>query len=125
MEKPMSKSKKILIGVLSILPVIFFALYFFSFISMMFFERGPVNQDGGPAISFLISILMAIIGTILTLVMTIYHVIYISKSTTMNSSDKLVWILVVVLLNWIGDIIFWYVKIWKEPKSDAEKSSFQ
>lgn len=120
----MSKSKKIFIGILTILPGFCFAAYFIFF--FLFMLMGTGNTDYGEKYFYVMPalILILLLGGILTIAMTIYHIIHISNSTTMSSNDKLVWILIVVILNWIGDVIFWYMKIWKEEKNDPNKSSF-
>jgi len=116
----MTKSKKIWIGIFSILPGLLFGLYILVFISTFFFaavsgEFEPGHRGGTPPFLIMmpIAMLMFFIGFALTTAITIYHVIHISKSN-MSSNDKLIWILVVILLNWLGDVAYWYVKIWKE-----------
>ncbi len=117
----MSKTKKIWIGVLTILPGFCFAAYFIFIFATVF---GTMAMDAGnhsnepPMGLFImmpIGMLIFFLGFALTTAMTIYHVIHISKNDKMSSNDKLMWILVVVILNWIGDVVYWYMKIWKEP----------
>jgi CDP-diglyceride synthetase len=64
-----------------------------------------------------------ILALVLTTVMTIIHIIHINKSN-MSSNDKLMWLLVVLILTWLGDMIYWYVKIWKDEPGKLEKSPY-
>ncbi len=127
-QPPMSKTKKMIIGILTILPGFCFAAYFIFFFCFMFLGIGMRASGSDFAENYFRMMpflaLLMIIGGLLTVIMTIYHIIHISNSTTMSSNDKLVWILIVLILNWIGDVIFWYMKIWKDQKNDPNKSSF-
>jgi Phospholipase_D-nuclease N-terminal len=126
----MSKAKKIWIGVLTILPGAMFAAYglFFFFIFFGAFSGAfDTKSNEPPPFTTYMPIMMVIffLGFGLTTIMTIYHVIHINKSKTMSSNDKLMWMLIVILLNWLGDVIYWYMKIWKEDKNtDPTKNSF-
>lgn len=123
----MTRSKKIWIGIFTILPGILFAGYGIFILLMVVGTMGfqaAGNRNGPPDGFFLmmpIAMTIFFIGFALTTAITIYHVIHISKSETMSSNDKLMWILIVLLLNWIGDVVYWYLKIWKEPKADPFK----
>jgi len=121
---PMSKGKKIWLGVLSIAPGIMFISYFVVFFGSAFYSAAdPYDNDKMPEyLSF--AALLLFFGFILTTVITIYHIVHISKNFMMSSNDKLVWMLIVLLLPWIGDVIFWYMKIWKEQPNDPTKSNF-
>lgn len=117
----MTQSKKIWIGILTILPGFIFAAYaIFIFVTafgtIMYQEASGSNEP--PMAIFMmmpLAVLIFFVGFALTTAMTIYHCIHISKDETMNSNDKLMWILIVVILNWIGDVVYWYLKIWKAP----------
>jgi hypothetical protein len=123
----MTKSKKIWIGILTILPGFLFAGYILfiiiSVLGTISMQAAGHNMDE-PPMGFMIMMPLAMfiffLGFALTTAMTIYHVIHISKDNTMSSNDKLIWILVVILLNWLGDVAYWYVKIWKAPTLPAE-----
>lgn len=118
----MTRSKKIWIGILTILPGVLFAGYgifiLLMMVGMMGVQATGNRNDPPDGFFIMMPVAMAIffIGFALTTAITIYHVIHISKSETMSSNDKLMWILIVLLLNWIGDVVYWYLKIWKEPK---------
>lgn len=122
----MTKSKKIWLGILSILPGFIFAAYgvfIFAtvFGTLIYQEANPGNEP--PMAMFImmpVAVLIFFVGFALTTAVTIYHCIHISKDETMSSNDKLMWILIVVILNWIGDIVYWYMKIWKAPALPAK-----
>lgn len=121
---PMSKGKKIWLGVLSIAPGLMFIGYFVVFLGTAFYSSADRYDNSQMPRYLPFAALLLLFGFILTTIITIYHIVHISKNFMMSSNDKLVWMLVVLLLPWIGDVIFWYVKIWKEQPSDPTKSSF-
>jgi hypothetical protein len=121
---PMSTGKKIWLGILSIVPGFMFMAYIFLFFASAFMDVSSGRHDAGIPKTMFLGMFLMFVGFIMTTAITIYHVIHISKNYMMSSNDKLVWILVVLLLPWIGDVIYWYVKIWKDPKPDPTKSNF-
>jgi len=57
---------------------------------------------------FLVWIFMMIIGLLLT-IFWIFMIVDVAKRKFKNENDRLVWILVVVLANWIGAAVYYFV----------------
>lgn len=59
---------------------------------------------------FLILIWLAIIvGMILLMIFWIFMIVDVAKRKFKEENDKIVWILVVILANWIGATIYYFV----------------
>ena len=114
----MSKNKKIFIGILTVLPLVFLVLYFITFISMFVGISSTISTgdaDGLPTFigSFVTAFLMIILTIIISFSMLIYYIIHIVNNKQFDSNQRLVWILVTVFAGIIGSCIYWYLHIWK------------
>ena len=119
----MSRSKKILLGILTLLPVLCIGLYIFFFFSFFFDIAGgnePEISEVFPA-KFRFLFLMIITALVSGFAMMIYYIIHVNKSD-MKSDNKLIWILILVLASGLGNIAYYLVEILgigKNKKSDS------
>ena len=119
----MSKKGKIMLGIVSLLPLLFILIYiifFFSMFSSGFRESSP---HSGPPV-FLLNNMNGLSVTMILLVITalgllIYDVIHVMNNTRLDSSGRFVWLLVILLANVIAYPIYWYMEIWKSPATTA------
>jgi hypothetical protein len=119
----MSTNKKILIGILSFLPLILFIGYFvliFGFVFTM--ASNPAAAETASPETFIGSFIgiFAIMGLmiLLTFGLLIYFILHIVNNSKLDDNERLVWILITVFLGFIAYPIYWYVKIWKDSPSD-------
>jgi hypothetical protein len=115
----MQKSNKILVGIFSLLPLMLMLIYmfvFFSFMLTMF--RNPQQEEFFPQMMFQhigwifgIGILMGLS----TLALLIYFIIHVVNNNIIDSTERIVWVLIFVFVGMIGFPIYWYMRIWKEP----------
>jgi len=116
----MSKQGKILLGIVSFLPLVFIIIYcifFFSMFSPAFHES--VQQPGPPV--FLLGNMTEMQVSMALLIITalgllIYYLIHIMNNQLLDSTDRLTWILIILLANVAAYPIYWYLKIWKRPE---------
>lgn len=118
----MSKSAKIVLGVLSFLPFVFLLGYFVWFIGLfihMMGAAGSGNAYPGEMPDYFLGnmiwmiILIALMG-IFTFGLFIYYVVHVVNNKTIDSNERLVWILVFLFANMMGFPIYWYMRIWRE-----------
>lgn|SRR5574338_165546 len=118
----MSKSSKIILGILSFLPFVFLLGYFVWFIGLFIHMMGAAGSGnaypGEMPDHFLgnmiwMIILMALMA-IFTFGLFIYYVVHVVNNKTIDSSERLVWILVFIFANMMGFPIYWYMRIWRE-----------
>ena len=123
----MSKSGKILVGILSFLPFIFLLGYFIWFIGLFVNIIGTAGQHTSPdemPAYFLGSMIWMIIWIVLMVIFSvgllIYYVVHVINNKAIDSNEKLVWILVFIFGNMIGFPIYWYMRIWRDmPERDT------
>ena len=113
----MSRSSKILIGLLSFLPILLvagmFITMFFQFSNIIKWENdepGPqevFNTFGG---FFIIAMLLFLFS----IGFLIFLIIHLVKNKKMDGTERAVWILAFLLGGIISYPIYWYMKIWRE-----------
>jgi len=115
----MTKQGKIFLGIISFLPLVFIIIYFIFFFSMFTSVfRESVHQSGPPV--FLLGnmgemqVAMALL-VITALGLLIYYIIHVMNNVLLDSSERLSWILIILLANVVAYPIYWYMKIWKRP----------
>jgi hypothetical protein len=115
----MSKSRKLLLGILSLLPIILLVVYLVGFIYFfMAVYRHANHEEVLPMLLFqhMAWLLLAIILLVLfALGLLIYFIIHALNNRLIDSTERIVWILVFVFAGTIGFPIYWYMRIWKAP----------
>lgn len=115
----MSKSLKIILGIITLLPFVFMGGYFLWFMS--FFMRMSDNLEAGdpdavPRLMFgnmgwmFLFLGMAIL---ISFGLMIYYIVHVVNNKKIDSNERLVWILVFIFANMIGYPVYWYMRIWK------------
>ena len=113
----MSRSRKIFLGILTVLPFVFLVVYLViflnSFFEMIWYHRG--NQEDFffhmiPAFIFLALLILFKIGLL------IYYIMQAVNNKRIDSTERIVWILVFIFAGLIGYPIYWYMRIWKEDE---------
>lgn len=112
----MTKNKKVLLGVFTFLPLLFVMAYvivFFKFFfsSMSSPQFDPYLNDEYFFSNLLLLILLIFAAVILGIGMMIYYIIHANKNPKFDSNQKLIWILILVLTSFIGNIIYYLVEI--------------
>jgi len=112
----MSRSSKLFIGLLSFLPILLlFVLLFMifrlfpTFIEWDNYEPAPqeVFSLFGPV--FILGILMGI----LSLALLIFFIMHLIRNKAMDSTERIIWILVFLFAGIVGYPIYWYMRVWK------------
>jgi hypothetical protein len=116
-----SKSRRVLLGVLSVAPVV----YFFTFLTIMFsaFLRNLDVENVDPtrfrqifASIFVLHVVVMALGFALT----IYYLVLVFRSKTMEQWQKMLWGLLLFFGNIFVLPIFFFVYIWRRAGSANE-----
>ena len=114
----MSRSGKILLGILTLLPFILFAgyiIYFISIFSEVFRHHVELNADPEQAFAtFYPIIVFAILMALISLGLLIYYIIHAVNNKKIDSTERIIWILVFLFAGMIGFPVYWYMRIWKD-----------
>ncbi|MEP7277147.1 MAG: hypothetical protein ABI813_00770 [Bacteroidota bacterium] len=113
----MSKLRKLLLGLLSVLPLLLIGAYLVVFFSFFFTALRNQQQEAFESQVFLQHIGW-IIGTALlmgitSLAMKIYFIIHAVNNKVLDSTERLVWILIFIFAGTVGYPVYWYMRIWK------------
>ncbi|MEX0998257.1 MAG: hypothetical protein WDZ45_14485 [Flavobacteriaceae bacterium] len=111
----MTRKKKIILGILTFLPVFSILAYFFVFLKFFFSTLGTAAND--PFIeevffeSFIILFILIIVAILSGIALMIYYIIHANSNPNFDSNQKLIWILILVLSSFIGNIIYYFIEI--------------
>ncbi|HYJ37009.1 MAG TPA: PLDc N-terminal domain-containing protein [Chitinophagaceae bacterium] len=117
----MTRSSKIFLGFLTFLPFILFAIYIAVFTT--FFFEVIRHQNVEPEFVFAEVypiIVSAVLLGLSSLGLLIYYIIHAVNNKKIDSSERLVWILVFLFAGMIGFPIYWYMRVWKETTDDGQ-----
>lgn len=123
----MSRGSKIILGILSFLPFVLLVFYLgavFSFVGEMIVATRAGEKPDAVFVWTRMStvILMAIVLGLVALGLKIYYIIHAINNKSINSSEKIVWILVFVFVGLIGYPIYYITRILKEPENTVPTS---
>ena len=120
----MSKNKKILIGIFSILPLLLFVVYMVSMVSFFihFFREIAINGEDPEDLFYSgfgnmagMIVTMVLLG-LLSLAVMVYFLVHAINNQSLNSDERLVWILVFIFVGMVGFPIYWYLRVWSTPE---------
>jgi phage shock protein PspC (stress-responsive transcriptional regulator) len=70
--------------------------------------------------NFIVLFLLITVLVISALGMMIYYIIDISNNKTLDSNNRLIWILLLVFGGFIANAIYWYLYVWKETDTKSQ-----
>lgn len=114
----MSRSKKIIIGFLSLLPIVFIIIYFIQFYTL-FVEMldWGANQEPDPREfmrTFMPLFLLILIKVLISIGLLIYFLINLINNKKIDSGEQIVWILTFIFVGFIAFPLYWYMRIWND-----------
>ena len=65
----------------------------------------------------LLGIGLLIIGTMLGWFLMAFYIVHLVKNRRIKGEDKMLWLIVLILGNIFGMIIYWFLHVWKERKA--------
>lgn len=111
----LSKSKKIMLGLLSIWPVVYILIFMILIFSISAFGPFSFSSHNNSSLIVFIPIMIVHVLTIVCCIgLMIYYIIHAVRSAKLTQEMKIVWILLLVLCYTIVSPIYWYFNIWKE-----------
>ena len=115
----MSRSNKILLGILTFLPMILligYLVYFLSFVlGVVSLEHGFVMEEEIMARHILgnavVMIFLILIMAFLSLGIMIYYIVHANSNVLNDTSKKIMWTLVLIFTSPIGSLVYYFVEI--------------
>lgn len=113
----MSRSSKLFVGILSFLPIVLLLVFMFLLFSRFpeFMRWENVEPDPYDVFdTFMPIFFIVIFMSILSLGLLIFFIMHLVRNKTMDSTERIIWILVLLFAGIIGYPIYWYMRVWKE-----------
>ncbi len=116
----LSTTQKVVLGIFTILPLVLLPFLFFQIFYTFLVDLHDLIDNGPPDLEsqreFFFAIMRFMIPSmILSLVslgLLIIYLIHVSKNNSLNTTERLVWILILIFAGVIGFPIYWYMQIW-------------
>jgi hypothetical protein len=130
----MRKSSKILLGVATLWPLLYLAIFLVGWVAMMVFvfSQIPVSDNkvgapaGEPPEAFVRGVLAFFVLHFLTILwmmgLLAIYIVNVFKNDRVTDDKKALWAVVIFLGNIIAMPIYWYLYIWREPGPSLETS---
>lgn len=116
----MSRNSKILLGIVSFLPLVTLIAYLISFFTFfMRFMPAMAEQQKPPAEFFrymLIIIISAIVMALISIGLLVYFLIHSINNPAVNKDERIMWILLFIFVGMISMPIYWYMRVWDVPE---------
>uniref|UniRef100_UPI00404A6F0B hypothetical protein n=1 Tax=Flavobacterium sp. TaxID=239 RepID=UPI00404A6F0B len=124
----LSKTQKIIIGILHFLPIIGIISYFFFFFSFFFGNLESLetdNLDGKPPVAlfqgFIGAFIILILTGLVSLGIKIFDIVHLTKSNKNDTGNKvLIWVLLFIFTGNIAEIVYYFLEILPEKNQDIE-----
>lgn len=113
----MSRNSKILVGILSFLPIILLFVMIPTLLNLIpqFIEWDKHE----PAIEEVLNTIgpfffLIIFMGLLSLGLLVFFIIHLVNNKSIESGEKIVWIIVFLFVSMVGYPVYWFVRIWNE-----------
>lgn len=114
----MSKNTKIVIGILTLLPIIGIFFYIgFIFRFIMFMQNAGSPPDAGAMKGIVTIAILFIFSILLSIGLLIFYIVHAVNNKKLESNERIMWILLFVFISTIAFMIYWVLRIWQD-KSD-------
>jgi TM2 domain-containing membrane protein YozV len=120
----LSTTQKVVLGMFTILPLVLLPYIFFQVFHTLLYNLHDVDPEFMDSTSqkefffMMIQIMIpSMIISLLSIGLLIFYLIHVAKNNSLNTNERLIWILIFVFAGIIGFPIYWYMQIWKAPAS--------
>ena len=115
----MSRSSKLFIGILSFLPIVLLFILLFMILRLLptFIEWDNNNNEPAPQEVFSLFGPIFILGFgmgLLSIGLLIFFIMHLIRNKMIDSTERIIWILVFLFAGIVGYPIYWYMRVWKD-----------
>ena len=121
----MSRSKKVIIGILAFLPLVSAAVFMIYFFAAFFPEIIRMEQEHGDVPpEFFFGNMMGFIASVIILVfvqlaLMIYFIIHTINNKRVKNEERIIWVVLFIFVSTIAYPIYWGIRIWPEEKPES------
>ena len=114
----LSSAQKIVIGILTLLPFILLPYILYEIFSFVI-ETVKASESGDPKpadilLGVLAFITPVIMLSILTLALLIFYIVHTIGNKSIDSTERIIWILIFIFFGVIAFPIYWFMRLWNE-----------
>ena len=115
----MSKNTKIVVGILTVLPLIGILFYIGLVISFIGTQGDGFAPDGhGLAKNLIWMVSMVGLCVLLGFGLLIFYIVHAVKNKKLDSNERIMWILLFVFVSNIACMIYWVLRIWQDKDGE-------
>lgn len=110
----MSKTQKIVLGILTFLPIIIIPFFIIRIISFALHVSALHDEpDPGWVLTQIATFAGPLIAVaILRLALMVYYIVHAINNQTIQSTERVIWILLFLFMGTISCIIYWILRVW-------------
>ena len=109
----MSKTIKLLLGLVTIWPFTYLILFFITILSFVFLSRGAETSSGPPPLIGIIFPLH-LLTMLVIMALTVFYIVNVFRNERVVKDQKVLWAVVLFLGSVMAMPIYWYLYIWKD-----------
>lgn len=120
-----TKTAKLSVGLLTLLPMIFLVLFFFALVSGGLSEAEEHLASEEPLVFLLpvgYAIILLLASIFSSLALTVFYFIHVLNNPRLDASQRLVWAFLVLMTGFVGCLVYWLFQIWREEDDRVEHS---
>lgn len=120
-----SKTAKLSVGLLTLLPLVFLVLFFFALVSGGLSEAEELMASEEPLVFLLpigYAVVLLLAGIFSSLALTVFYLIHVLNNPRLDASQRLVWALLILFSGFLGCLVYWLFQIWREEDDRVEHS---
>jgi hypothetical protein len=113
-----SRPVTILIGFLTLLPIIYF-IFFFILMFSAFASVGATSGKGAPFDMFRYIFPLHLGAMLLMVVLMAVYIVHAFRTDRIPDDRRVVWVIILFMGNMIAFPIYWYLYLWRAPSLGA------
>jgi hypothetical protein len=123
----MKKSNRILLGIATVWPFIYIALFMGSMFLSLFLTRGGASGGGAPEgrglpIFFVLIFALHFLTILWIWALIAFYIYNVFKNDRVEKDKKVLWAVVLFMGNIMAMPVYWYLYIWRDDESPSSAS---
>ena len=119
----MSRRKKVLLGIASVMPLVLMLVYFGAFGALWLTNGLDEGSDVSPVLVALlaVSIVISVFGG---WAMVLYYVVWLFRQPYADDSKRTLWTVLLLVVNAMALPVFWFLFIWREESLAPDQPQY-
>lgn len=112
----MKPSVKWILGLATLIPVLYMILFFIIFASLFFSSLTGNPPLGGPGVEFAFVFAGQFIMMLWIMALLVLYIVHLFKNQNIPNDKKALWAIVIFLGNVLAMPVYWFIYIWRSPE---------